>query len=227
MTEKDAARAAEKQALGIVPLTDTVLSRSATAVSEKHISSPDVQELVAKLLAAARGQRGNKQSTARIKRTKGGVMVGLAAPQIGISKRIIIVDTGVSASRKKLGRLECFIDPRIIWRSRETAEGREGCFSTGLVWGIVRRPIAVKIKAFTPEGKLTERIFEDFTARIVQHEIDHLDGIRFPDRITTDRKRHWVHVEEFEAYAKQTRRWTRLCTEKQWRHYRKTGEIAG
>ena len=146
-------------------------------------------------------------------------MVGLAAPQIGVSKRIIIVDTQIGEGRKTFGKLECFIDPVIIWRSRETSGGREGCFSTGPVWGIVRRPVAVKIRAFAPDGAQVERIFEGFTARIVLHEIDHLDGIRFPDRIKSDKLRHWVHAEEFEAYAKQYKSWPRKCSVRRWHEY--------
>lgn len=143
-------------------------------------------------------------------------MVGLAAPQIGESTRIIIVDTQIEQSRKQFGKLQCFINPQIVWRSRETAEAREGCFSTGMVWGMVRRPIAIKVVAFNPDGTVGTWIFEDFTARIVQHEMDHLDGIRFPDRIKSDKKRHWVHAEELDLYVQQTKNWPRLCTPERW-----------
>jgi len=76
--------------------------------------------------------------------------------------------------------------------------------------------VAVKIRAYTVDGQQVERIFEGFTARIAQHEIDHLSGIRFPERITHDNRRHWVHAEEIESYVKHPRDWPRVCTLDQW-----------
>jgi peptide deformylase len=174
-----------------------------------------VQKIIERLLAVATGQQ-----YAIEERKKRRMLVGLAAPQIGEPHRIIVVDTKISAERKTPGKLECFINPEIIWRSRETIEGREGCFSAGPVWGLVRRPVAVKIRAFDIAGNRTERIFEGFTARIACHEIDHLDGIRFPERIKTDRKRHWVHTEELALYPKHINQWPRLCTRQRWESFK-------
>lgn len=209
-TPADVRREKNERALGMVSVNDPVLLQKAKAIDPAAIDSQHVKNVIDRLYATAYGQRGSRAGKER--RT----LVGLAAPQIGESLRIILIDTKVLPSRKHYGRLECFINPQIIWRSRETAEGREGCFSTGLVWGLVRRSVAVKVRALTPEGKTVEHILENFTARIAQHEIDHLDGIRFPDRIRSDRKRHWVHAEEIEAYPKQIHKWERLCTRERW-----------
>jgi peptide deformylase len=212
LTAQDRVRFADDSMLGLVTPQHPILSQIAAVVSDVAIASGTVQPLVNLLLKTAQGQRDSKHADKR----KGRGMVGLAAPQIGHDYRVIVVDTEITKGREQFGTLQCFINPRIIWRSRETAEGREGCFSTGSVWGIVRRPVAVKIEAQTPEGEVIQVIFEDFTARIVQHEIDHLDGIRFPDRIKSDAKRHWVHVEELEAYVKQYKHWPRLCSQSRW-----------
>lgn len=210
-TEEDKQRAAAERALGMVPPQAKVLSRVAQAVNPHKITTPKVQKVVTRLLKVAGAQQDTGKTDIRRR-----VLVGLAAPQIGESLRIIAVDTEITAKRKQPGKLECFVNPEVIWRSRETEEGREGCFSAGPVWGLVRRSIAVKIKALSVEGKRTERIFEGFTARIVQHEIDHLDGIRFPDRIKSDKKRHWVHAEELALYPKLIKRWPRHCTLGRW-----------
>ncbi len=211
LTEADKKRESQEQALGMVAPSHPVLSQIAQPVSLQDIDSEHVKDVIRRLYEAAIGQRGHGPKTEQ-RRT----LVGLAAPQIGEPIRIILVDTRVLPSRTSYGHPECFINPEIVWRSRETAEGREGCFSTGLIWGLVRRPVAIKMRAYTAEGKLVERIFEDFTARIAQHEIDHLDGIRFPDRITSDRKRHWVHAEEIHDYPKQIGHWHRLCSKARW-----------
>jgi peptide deformylase len=211
LTEADKARAAHEEVLGMLPPPRAILNRVAKPVDPKLIKTPVVQQVVERLLFAS----GAHQENSRRQGSKR-MLVGLAAPQIGESVRIVVVDTRVTSERRRAGQLECFINPEIIWRSRETDEGREGCFSAGPVWGLVRRSIAVKIRAFTPDGKEIERIYEGFTARIIQHEIDHLDGIRFPDRITSDKKRHWVHAEEIALYPENIHNWHRLCTKERW-----------
>jgi len=128
----------------------------------------------------------------------------------------VLIDTTVGDDRKRYGELVCFINPTIIWRSRETQEGREGCFSAGPVWGLVRRPVAVKVHAYSYEGEEFTVILEGMSARIACHEIDHLEGIRFPDRIRSNRKRHWVHTEELSDYVKQITHWQHICTSEQW-----------
>jgi len=88
------------------------------------------------------------------------------------------------------------------------------------VWGLVRRPVAVKIRAIDANGDVVERIFEGFQARIACHEIDHLDGIRFPERIKSDRKRHWVHTEEWPDYPEHIHHWSRLCSLDRWEKFK-------
>ncbi len=211
LTAEDKKRFTDEQALGMTAPSDPILTKKAAVVDPKVISSARIQDVVQRLLAAAGGQQQADPSGKKLR-----LLVGLAGPQIGESLRIIVVDTKILPSRKKAGKLECFINPHIIWRSRETDELREGCFSTGPVWGLVRRPVAVKVRAFTPSGEKIERIFEGFTARIIQHEIDHLDGIRFPDRIKNDQKRHWVHAEEIALYPENIQHWPRLCSKERW-----------
>jgi peptide deformylase len=219
LTSADINRAAEEYKLGIVAPHATVLTQRAKALAPDDIDAEHVKDVIERLYAAAQGQRRDSR-----KGKKRRTLVGLAAPQIGESLRIILVDPKVEPSRKTYGKLQCFINPVIIWRSRETEEGREGCFSAGPVWGLVRRPVAVKIRALTPEGKQIERIFEGFTARIVSHEIDHLDGIRFADRIRSDKKRHWVHAEELDLYPKHIKHWERICTRERWEALKNTSD---
>ena len=104
--------------------------------------------------------------------------VGLAAPQVGILKRAVVVDVGEGGP----GPLK-LINPEIVERSG-VQNGPEGCLSCPNMWGDVRRSQYVKVKATNPEGE--EIIVEgvDFLARALQHEIDHLDGILFIDTAT-------------------------------------------
>ena len=214
LTEADYDRFAGEQKRGMIAPQHPMLGQVAQAVPLGEIASPRIQTAITRLREIATDQRRVTRE-ARRRRT----LVGLAAPQIGEPYRIVLLDTKVDESRRHYGRLECFINPEIVWRSRETIEGREGCFSTGPVWGAVRRPVAVKIRGLDAQGRPQERILEDFSARIACHEIDHLDGIRFPERITSDKKRHWVHTEELQDYPEQYPRWKRLCTLQRWHDY--------
>ncbi|HET8671493.1 MAG TPA: peptide deformylase, partial [Candidatus Saccharimonadales bacterium] len=211
MTQADIERERQERELGIISPSEPLLRRPARHVMPEEINTKRVKHLIRRLYWVAYGQRRNSRQGQQ-RRT----LVGLAAPQIGEALRIVLIDTGVDSSRKKYGRLECFINPEIVWRSRETDEGREGCFSTGQVWGLVRRPIAIKVRAFNTENEQFECILEGFSARIACHEIDHLDGIRFPDRIRSDKKRHWVHTEELNEYPKHVKHWPRVCNRERW-----------
>lgn len=216
LTPEDKQRFADEVALGMLDVQNPLLSKVAEVVHPNKIATTRIQAVIQRLLKTANyQQRGNQRDKKR--RT----LVGLAAPQIGVALRIIVVDTKIGPDRKQPGKLECFINPEIIWRSQEKVEGREGCFSAGPVWGLVSRPVALKLRALTSEGRRTERIFEDFTARIVEHECDHLEGIRFPERIKSDKKRHWVHTEEFAIYPEHIRTWPRLCTKARWEAFKR------
>lgn len=104
--------------------------------------------------------------------------VGLAAPQIGVSKRVIVVDIGE-------GLLE-LINPVMVERTGEE-EGQEGCLSVPNQQGMVNRATWVKIEARDRHGQEIVVEGEGFLARALQHEIDHLDGILFIDKLVADR----------------------------------------
>ena len=100
--------------------------------------------------------------------------VGLAAPQVGILKRVVVIDIGD-------GLLE-LINPEIIETSGEQLDD-EGCLSVVGEAGAVRRPYRVKVRAFDRNGNLFEIEGEELLARAFCHEIDHLEGVLFVDKI--------------------------------------------
>lgn len=100
--------------------------------------------------------------------------VGLAAPQIGISKRAIVVET------EETGFIE-MVNPEILSAQGEE-EDWEGCLSCPGVEGMVPRATKIKARYLNRDGKSIEIEAEDFLARVIQHEVDHLDGVLFIDR---------------------------------------------
>lgn len=112
------------------------------------------------------------------------VGVGLAAPQVGISKRLVVIDVEQDEEGGKPGNPLYLVNPEIIWRSEEKVCGPEGCLSVPDQRAEVERFAAVKVRYFTPEGEEKELEAEGFLAVAVQHELDHLDGILYIDRIS-------------------------------------------
>lgn len=101
--------------------------------------------------------------------------VGLAGPQVGIRRRVAVVDV----SEDRNGLLE-LVNPEIIERSG-TQTGREGCLSLPGRQAVVTRPDHIKIRAQDRHGNLFEREAEGFEARAICHEVDHLNGILYID----------------------------------------------
>ena len=182
---------------------DPILTKVAKEIPKSQINSSKIRKIVDAMLKVAHGEQ---------KSTKRPIMVGLAAPQIGISKRIILVD--VKANGKgKVGNLRVFINPEITRASKEKREWYEGCYSTGRVCGIVSRPVSIKVRTLMVKYRIVNSIpipdrkfvivvekFSGYVARIFQHEIDHLNGKLFVSHITNPDHLHWVKKSEFNLY---------------------------
>jgi len=108
--------------------------------------------------------------------------VGLAAPQVAISQRVIVVEYAEEEEEKP--KSFAVINPEIIKTSAETEMGIEGCLSIPNLVGEVDRFSAIVVKGFNKQGKPVKIKSSGWLARIFQHEIDHLDGILFTDRAT-------------------------------------------
>lgn len=119
-------------------------------------------------------------------RRNGPAAVGIAAPQVGMFKRIVIIDC--SNTRKPVpnhGHM-ILVNPEIThWEGYEP--GREGCLSVPDYTGNVIRATRIKLSAQDPHGKPLEYEMEGYEARAAQHEIDHLDGMLFVDRVVSRR----------------------------------------
>jgi peptide deformylase len=108
--------------------------------------------------------------------------VGLAAPQIGVSKRILVADVR-ARENGQTGQI-ALINPKIVFFSERTERDPEGCLSIPGVDELVERSWSIEVKAQTVEGKPVHIEVDALLARCLQHEIDHLDGILFIDRVS-------------------------------------------
>lgn len=107
--------------------------------------------------------------------------VGLAAPQVGVNVRAIVVD--ITAEEENSPGLIKLIDPEIIYSEGQQV-GEEGCLSIPGFVSLVKRKEKVRVKGLNEEGKHSEIDASGLLARVLQHEIDHIDGILFIDRLS-------------------------------------------
>ena len=109
----------------------------------------------------------------------------MAAPQIGVNKRIIIIRDNMQ--NKEKNTFTALINPEVIKTEGKIKRDYEGCLSVPVIYGLVPRPKKAKIKAELEDGTEVRIKASDELARILLHEIDHLDGILFIDHIKDDK----------------------------------------
>ena len=153
----------------IIQLGNPILRDKAEFV--ENINDSRIQELVDNVLITVKQANG----------------VGIAAPQVGASDRIFIVASRPNPRYPHAPEMEpiAMINPKILTRTNETIKGWEGCLSIPGIRGCVPRDRAIEVEYSDRYGKLHKQELTDFVARIFQHELDHLDGIVFLDRLET------------------------------------------
>jgi peptide deformylase len=118
--------------------------------------------------------------------------IGLAAPQVGWGVQLLIASSDGTAASSRV-----FVDPEIVWRSASSEWGEEGCLSFPGIYGEVLRATAVRVRARDLEGEEFETEAEGLYARVLQHEIDHLNGILFITKMRpADRPQNNARLEE-------------------------------
>jgi peptide deformylase len=155
----------------IISLPDPVLRRKARPITK---FDNELQSLIDDMIETMRIAPG----------------VGLAAPQVSVSERLIVVEYGEEEEGEDgeiiehPKKLYVLANPEIVKASEETEMGVEGCLSIPGVVGEVKRFSSIQVKGLNRYGKPTKIKADGWLARIFQHEIDHLNGILFPDRAT-------------------------------------------
>jgi peptide deformylase len=172
--------------LEIITIPNEVLRRKARKRTD---FGPQLQTLIDDMIETMRAAPG----------------VGLAAPQVGVSERLIVIEYGEDDDdgeepEKKAAPKKLFavVNPEITRTSDETVVGIEGCLSVPNLLGEVERYEAITVKGFNRRGQPMAIKAKGWLARVFQHEIDHLDGIIYVDRA----QRVWQpeNPEEFAAY---------------------------
>ena len=149
---------------------EVILRLKAARVADAEFNSDWLMQLASAMIATMLERSG----------------VGIAAPQVYISKRVIIVASRPNLRYPDAPEMDAvvMVNPEILEFSQATTLGEEGCLSVPNERGQVQRAQSIKVLYHTLTGEVMESTFEGFPARIVQHEIDHLNGILFVDRLS-------------------------------------------
>lgn len=142
--------------LKILKYPDPILKKKCTEVKE---ITPEIKKIIQDMIETLKGGEG----------------IGLAASQVGRSERIVVVLTSTGP--------KALINPKIIKKTKETDVLEEGCLSFPGLFLKIKRPKGVEVEALDEEGKIFKIKTEEIPAFVFQHEIDHLDGILFIDRL--------------------------------------------
>jgi peptide deformylase len=148
----------------IVVIGDDVLRKEARKVKK---FDKDLHRLIDDMVATMRNAPG----------------VGLAAPQVGVSERVIVVELPQEDDDPQSGKVYEFVNPEIVYASDEEVEGEEGCLSIPNLVGDVWRAQRVVVKGQDRNGKNQKVEADEWLARVFQHEVDHLNGVLFIDRV--------------------------------------------
>jgi len=144
----------------ILTSPDAELRKVSQEISLDEIQHPETMKLIKDMKETMKLENG----------------IGIAAPQINVHKRVIIVDVGQNQP-------QAFFNPKITSHSLIKTESEEGCLSVPGVFGIVKRHKSVTVEASTEQGVLEKFRADGLLSIVFQHEIDHLDGILFIDKV--------------------------------------------
>lgn len=152
--------------------------------------TPEIQTLIDDMILTMRAAKG----------------VGLAAPQVDVPLRLAVIETPPETDEEgneleETRQLYIIINPEISWASQKMVKGIEGCLSIPGYVGEVERHQAIVVQGLDRRGKKLNLKLKGWTARIFQHEIDHLDGVMYTDRLTAPEK-YWTE-EQYEAMIKE------------------------
>jgi peptide deformylase len=153
--------------LKVARMGHPVLRRAARKVEPAEIKTPAFQKLVDDMIETMREYEG----------------IGLAAPQVHEAVRLAIIGIEEGRGEDRSIRVLPVINPEITPVGKTTAEDWEGCLSLPRLRGRVTRPDRIQIKALDRRGNRVEFDLDGYPARVAQHEIDHLDGVLFIDRM--------------------------------------------
>jgi peptide deformylase len=183
---------------------DPQLRQPCEPLTPVDLRQPKTQKLIEKMINFVY-QRNTK--TKKHKKTVPRT-VGLSANQIGINKRISIVDLAIG--KKKFHDVYVLINPEIIWKSRTKIEKQEGCVNLPDIWGHITRSKRIKVKALDRSGNKLLLDLNGWPAVLLQHEIDHLNGTLFIDHLENPARALSITAADYPSFKQSPKTWEKF-----------------
>jgi peptide deformylase len=168
----------DEKTTGRQPRTDIDLERQRTALREiRTVGDPVLRDPAKPVVSFDRALKELSQRMIRIMHDAPGI--GLAAPQIGVTRRVIVYD---------VERPVTLVNPEIVSHAEETETIDEGCLSVPEAVVAVERPVSIRVRGRDLRGREVEYDAHELEARVIQHELDHLDGILILERTSREER---------------------------------------
>jgi peptide deformylase len=173
--------------LPIVKIGTPLLRQKCGAVSPNRLRSPQLRKLLRNMEATMHDANG----------------VGLAANQVNVNLNALVMESKNSRRYPKASAfaIQFYLNAKIVSASKKMEKGWEGCLSIPGYRGLVPRHHSLTFTALTPDGTRIRKTVRGFEARVIQHEIDHLNGFVYVDRMPD--LREWFHLDSFNAKLRQ------------------------
>lgn len=176
--------------LEIKTVPDPILRKKSKPIKKIDQQTKKLTQAMIEKLSGQKESKNKEKDKEKKEAENKRIGIGLSAVQVGYLKRLFVVWD--PKTEKDL----VFINPKITWRSKkqikeipEIENKYEGCLSVPGFWGLVKRPAAIKLEYQDLNSQKQKQIFRGFLARVIQHELDHLNGILFIDRLLKQKEK--------------------------------------
>lgn len=170
--------------LKVARMGHPILRRTADPIPSGAVGSSELEGLLKDMFLTMREYAG----------------IGLAAPQVHVPSRVVVVSHPWTEDSEAEDAPAILLNPEIVEHSEEVEYGWEGCLSIPDIRGEVQRWTSIRVRATSPTGESMDFEADGFPARVIQHEVDHLDGILFLDRMETLER--LAFIEEYARYLR-------------------------
>jgi len=190
--------------LSVLKPNDIILRSPCQHLTKRDLRKTTIQQEIESMIDFVYGNNNKGKHRSR----NDAMNVGLSANQVGISKSISIVDMAIG--KRGYSDIHVLINPVIIWSSVSYIENCEGCVNLPTIWGYVKRSKRIKVAALDRSGNEMILTLNGWPAILLQHEIDHLNGKLFIDKLPDPKEAFLVEKGDYQRFKAEKRKWKKF-----------------
>lgn len=191
-------------ALQVLDPKHIILRSPCVPLTKRDLRKTIIQKEIESLIDFVYGNNNKGEGRKR----NASMTVGLSANQVGINKRISAVDLAIG--KRGYSDIHVLVNPEIIWQSQTMVEHCEGCVNLPTIWGYVKRSQKIKVKALDRSGNELSLTLTGWPAILLQHEIDHLNGNLFIQKLPDPKKALLVEQKDYPEFKQKKKGWKKF-----------------